>query len=112
MDSLKFILPKNLRILDGLGQNIKLARLRRKMSTEQLAERAGIGRMTLYKIEKGSPVVSMGNYMQVLFILGLEKDLMLIGADDPLGRKIQDAKLLIKQRSPKLKKKKEDGNGE
>ena len=49
----------------------------------------------------------MGNYMQVLFILGLEKDLMLIGADDPLGRKIQDAKLLVKQRSPKLKKKKE-----
>jgi transcriptional regulator with XRE-family HTH domain len=112
MDSLKFILPKNLRILDGLGKNIKLARLRRKMSTEQLAERAGIGRMTLYKIEKGSPVVSMGNYMQVLFILGLEKDLMLIGADDPLGKKIQDAKLLVKQRSPKLKKKKEDGNGE
>ena len=112
MESLKFILPKNLRILDGLGQNIKLARLRRKMSTEQLAERAGIGRMTLYKIEKGSPVVSMGNYMQVLFILGLEKDLMLIGADDPLGRKIQDAKLLVKQRSPKLKKKKEDGNEE
>lgn len=112
MDSLKFILPKNLRILDGLGQNIKLARLRRKMSTEQLAERAGIGRMTLYKIEKGSPAVSMGNYLQVLFILGLEKDLMLIGADDPLGRKIQDAKLLVKQRSPKLKrKKKEDGEG-
>jgi transcriptional regulator with XRE-family HTH domain len=112
MDSLKFILPKNLRILEGIGQNIKLARLRRKMSTEQLAERAGIGRMTLYKIEKGSPVVSMGNYLQVLFILGLEKDLMLIGADDPLGRKIQDAKLLVKQRSPKLKKKKEDDNGE
>ena len=112
MDSLKFILPKNLRILEGLGQNIKMARLRRKMSTEQLAERAGIGRMTLYKVEKGSPVVSMGNYMQVLFILGLEKDLLLIGADDPLGRKIQDAKLLVKQRSPKLKKKKEDGNGE
>lgn len=112
MEALKFILPKNLRILEELGQNIKLARLRRKMSTEQLAERAGIGRMTLYKIEKGSPVVSMGNYMQVLFILGLEKDLMLIGADDPLGRKIQDAKLLVKQRSPNLKKKKEDGNGE
>jgi transcriptional regulator with XRE-family HTH domain len=112
MNSLKFILPKNLRILEGIGQNIKLARLRRKMSTEQLAERAGIGRMTLYKIEKGSPVVSMGNYLQVLFILGLEKDLMLIGADDPLGRKIQDAKLLVKQRSPKLKKKKEDDNGE
>ena len=112
MEALKFILPKNLRILEELGQNIKLARLRRKMSTEQLAERAGIGRMTLYKIEKGSPVVSMGNYMQVLFILGLEKDLILIGADDPLGRKIQDAKLLVKQRSPKLKKKKEDGNGE
>ncbi len=108
MDTAKFILPKNLRILEGLGQNIKLARLRRKMSTEQLAERAGIGRMTLYKIEKGSPVVSLGNYLQVLFILGLEKDLIQVAANDPLGRKIQDAKLLVKQRAPKLKKKDND----
>ncbi|MBK7888965.1 MAG: helix-turn-helix domain-containing protein [Bacteroidetes bacterium] len=105
MEKSRFILPKNLRILEGLGQNIRLARLRRKMSSEQLSERAGIGRMTLYKIEMGSPVVAIGNYLQVLFILGLENDLTQVGANDPLGRKIQDAKLIVKHRAPKQKKK-------
>lgn len=99
----KFILPKNKRILELLGENIRLARLRRKLSTEQLSERAGIGRMTLYKIEKGSPVVAIGNILQVLFVLGLEKDLELIAATDSLGRKLQDANLVIKKRAPKKK---------
>ena len=75
------------------------------MSSEQLSERAGIGRMTLYKIEMGSPVVAIGNYLQVLFILGLENDLVNVGANDPLGRKIQDAKLIVKHRAQKQKKK-------
>lgn len=71
------ILPKNRRMLELLGENIRLARLRRKLSTEQLSERAGIGRMTLYKIKKGSPVVAIGNILQVLFVLGLKKDIEL-----------------------------------
>ena len=63
------ILPKNQRILVTLGENIRLARLRRKLSAEQVSERAGIGRKSLWKIENGAPEVAIGNYLQVLFIL-------------------------------------------
>lgn len=87
-----------------LGENIKLARLRRKLSAEQVSERAQIGRKTLWAIEKGSPSVSIGYYAQVLFILGLEKDLLKIAEDDTLGRKLQDAELIIKERAPKKSK--------
>ncbi len=98
------ILPKNLRLLKTLGENIRLARLRRKHSAEQVSERAGIGRNTLWKIEKGAPEVAIGSYLQVLFILGLEKDLGLVASNDPLGRKLQDAQLTPKDRAPKQKK--------
>ena len=95
------LLPKVTSILIELGENIKLARLRRKLSSEQVSERAGIGRTTLWAIEKGSPLVALGFYAQVLFVLGLEKDLVKVGGDDPLGRKLQDAKLTVKKRAPK-----------
>lgn len=97
------ILPKLEGILIQLGENMKLARLRRKLSTEQVSERAGITRTTLWSIEKGSPNVSMAGYIQVLFVLGLEKDLLQVANDDELGRKLQDTKLIIKKRSPKKK---------
>lgn len=83
------------------GENIKLARLRRKLSAEQVAERANITRVTLLKIEKGSGGVSVSSYAQVLFVLGLEKDLLKLAGDDPLGRKLQDAQLTVKERAPK-----------
>jgi transcriptional regulator with XRE-family HTH domain len=95
------LLPKNLKIMHALGEQIRLARLRRKLSTEQVAERAGIGRNTLYNIEMGSPTVAIGHYLQVLFVLGLEKDLELVASADPLGRKLQDAGLMTKKRAPK-----------
>lgn len=88
------MLPSADKILKELGENIKLARKRRKLSEIQVAERAGIARSTLQLIEKGEPGVAMSSYLQVLFILGLEKDLLKVGADDPLGRKLQDAGLL------------------
>jgi len=97
------ILPKLAHILTVLGENIKLARLRRKLSAEQVAERAGITRTTLRKVEQGSPNVSMAGYIQALFVLGLEKDLLLVANDDELGRKLQDTKLIIKKRAPKRK---------
>jgi len=97
------LLPKTQKILSQLGENIRLARLRRKLSTEQVSERANIGRSTLWKIEEGKGSVSMGNYLQVLFVLGLEKDLLSVANDDVLGRKIQDADLTIKERAPKKK---------
>lgn len=104
MDTRKTILlPKIAKLLTEFGENIKLARLRRKLSAEQVAERANIGRTTLWAIEKGSPTVAMGFYVQVLFVLGLEKDLLKVAGDDPLGRRLQDAKLLVKERAPKKK---------
>jgi len=95
------LLPKAQRVLNEFGENIKLARLRRKLSTIQVAERAGISRATLWQIEKGIPTVAMGAYFQVLFVLGLEKDFLKLGADDELGRKLQDVGLLVKERAPK-----------
>ena len=80
-------------ILKTLGENIHLARLRRKISTTMLAERAGMTRNTLRSIERGDSGVTVGAYANVLFCLGLEKDLLLIGDDDILGRKLQDAAL-------------------
>ena len=101
MKTEQIILPKNQIILTTLGENIKLARLRRKLSSEQVAERAGIGRMTLYKLEHGNPAVAIGSYLQVLFVLGLHNDLGLVAGNDPLGRKLQDALLIVKQRAPR-----------
>jgi transcriptional regulator with XRE-family HTH domain len=95
------LLPKVANILIELGANIKLARLRRKLGAEQVSERAGIGRTTLWAIEKGSPLVALGFYAQVLFVLGLEKGLVKVAGDDPLGRKLQDAELTVKKRAPK-----------
>lgn len=63
------------RILETVGTNIKLARLRRDLSTEQVAERAGIGRSTLVKVEKGDGGVALATYLKVLFVLGLEGDI-------------------------------------
>ncbi len=99
------LLPKTERILHALGENIRLARLRRRLTTIQVSERAGISRSTLYAVEKGAPGVSLGSYTQVLHVLGLEKDLLSVARDDELGRKLQDAGLLTKKRAPKRKKK-------
>lgn len=97
------LFPKAMNTLVILGENIKTARLRRKISMEQIAERAGISRATVWAVEKGSPSVAMGTYMQILFVLGLDRDLLRVAADDELGRKLQDAELLTKKRAPKRK---------
>ena len=95
------LLPKTEKALAQVGENIKLARLRRRLSAEQVAERANISRPTLWNIEKGAGSVAMAAYAQVLFVLGLEKDLMKLAGDDLLGRKLQDAELIVKERAPK-----------
>lgn len=95
------LLPKLKRILSEFGENIKLARLRRKLSMVQVAERANMSRTTLSGIEKGSESISIGSYISVLQVLGLEKDLLGVAKDDVLGRKLQDAKLTVKERAPK-----------
>jgi transcriptional regulator with XRE-family HTH domain len=95
------LLPRAQKPISILGENIKLARLRRRFSTQQVAERANISRPTLLSIEKGYPFVSIGAYVKVLFVLGLSEDILEVAKDDILGRKLQDAKLIIKKRAPK-----------
>jgi transcriptional regulator with XRE-family HTH domain len=95
------LLPSLTRILRQLGSNIRTARLRRRFTTVQVAERAGITRQTLYSIEKGEPTVGLGNYAKTLMVLGLEKDLLQVAADDVLGRKLQDAELETRRRAPR-----------
>ena len=97
-------IQKQKNILATLGENIKLARLRRMLSIRSMAERAGIATSTLGNIEDGSPSVSLGSYLQVLSVLRLEDDLILIADKDPVGRQIQDAGLIVKKRAPKKKK--------
>jgi transcriptional regulator with XRE-family HTH domain len=97
------LLPKLKRTLNVLGENIKLARLRRKLSSVQVAERAGISRSTLIAIEKGREGVSIGFYLNVLHVLGLENDILQVANDDELGRKLQDVEISVKKRAPKRK---------
>ncbi|MBI3510084.1 MAG: helix-turn-helix transcriptional regulator [Bacteroidetes bacterium] len=90
----KALFPKHIQILVKLGENIRLARKRRKLKTTEVAERAGIDRSTLYKVELGSPSVSIGAYFNVLRALGLQNDLLKLAVDDAMGRDLQDAELL------------------
>ena len=94
------ILPGTEEILATVGEQIKLARLRRGLSAELVAERAGISRASLWKVEKGEPSVAMGIYAAVLHALNtLDKDLLLIARDDELGRQLQDLNLITKKRA-------------
>ena len=85
-----------------MGEQIKLARLRRSLSAELVSERAGISRASLRKVEKGDPSVAMGIYAAVLHALNnLDKDLLLVAKDDELGRQNQDLNLIIRKRAPR-----------
>ena len=97
------IFPKSRETLAVLGENLRLARLRRNIRAGLQAERAGISRATLHQIEKGAPSVAIGHYVQVLVSLGLESDLLALAADDTLGRKLQDAGLPVRVRASKRK---------
>ncbi len=86
--------PKHIKIFNQLGENIKLARKRRSLTMIQVSDRANISRVTLSKIEKGDPTVTLGAYFNVLRVLRLENDFLNIALDDKFGRKLQDFKLL------------------
>lgn len=96
------IMPDTEQILSQMGEQIKLARLRRALSAKLVAERAGISRATLSSIEHGKSTVSIGSYAAVLHALnGMDTDLLKIAQDDELGRKLQDIGLVTKKRAPK-----------
>ena len=98
------LLPRLQRILAEVGENIRLARLRRHLTAELVSERASISRATLWAVERGSPSVSIGTYLAVLNALRLEEDFLLLAKDDILGRKLQDIGLITPKRAPKHKK--------
>lgn len=87
------VFPAERKLLTEFGERLKLARLRRKISAETLAERSSISRMTLHRAEQGSPAVSMGTYLRILAALHLQDNINLLAADDKLGRKLQDIEL-------------------
>lgn len=76
-----------------MGEQIRLARLRRHMTIAQVADRATCSPLTVTRIEKGSPTVSIGIYARVLYALQLDDDLLLIAQEDKLGRMLQDLQL-------------------
>lgn len=98
------VMPETQRMLETMGEQIKMARLRRNLATELVAERAGISRATLWAVEKGTPTVSIGTYAAVLHALGgMDKDFELIAKDDEFGRKLQDLNIQTRGRAKRGK---------
>jgi transcriptional regulator with XRE-family HTH domain len=85
----------------ALGERMRLARLRRKLSTVLFAERMGVSRETLRRLEAGDPNIALGTYMRALRVLGLDKDIDTIASDDALGRKLQDVAALAAAPRPR-----------
>lgn len=93
------IFPKNRAYLEQLGENIQLARKRRQYTQQLVSDRTGYSRLTIRKIERGDPVVSIGHYLGVLAVLGLAEDITLVASDDELGKKLRDIELLKRNTS-------------
>lgn len=90
--------PTQERLLATLGERLRLARLRRRISVALMCERADISRVTLYRAEQGNAAVAIGTYLRILSVLGLQHDLDGLAADDRLGHRLQDEGLPPKRK--------------
>lgn len=106
------VFPQEQRLLSYLGERLKLARMRRKLSNAVVAQRAGISRSSLYKVEAGDPGATLGTYLRVLAVLGLEGDINALAADDKVGRKLQDLALEPPPSSPRRRSATSKANAE
>ena len=98
------VLPQTQIVLQQMGEQIKASRLRRRLSVELVAQRAGVSRSTIWNVEKGNPAVAIGIYAAVLHALNnMDQDLLLVAKDDVFGREFQDMNLLVRKRAPKRK---------
>ncbi len=95
--------PAQTKLRKHRGERLRDARRRRRFSGSLVAQRADVSRPTLNKVEQGDPAVTLGTYLRILSVLGLEKDLAQVAADDLLGRRLQDAALHVPRRAPKKK---------
>ena len=95
------VFPQEQRLLQDFGERLRLARLRRKLSSAVVALRAGISRTSLYKVEKGDPTATLGTYLRVMAVLGLDGDIHALAADDKVGRKLQDLALTTPAAKPR-----------
>src|SRR5450830_1525567 len=87
------LLPLSAELLNQFGDRLRLARLRRGLTAKNMCERAGMAPMTLRGLERGEAGVTIGAYLSVMQVLGLEKELESLAALDPVGRELQDARL-------------------
>ena len=95
-------LPRKLeQKMQVVGEQIKLARLRRNLSVAQVAERATCSPLTVSRIEKGIQTVAIGIYLRVLYALQLDDDILSLAKDDKLGRALQDMNMIPRKRAPK-----------
>ena len=84
-----------------VGEQIRLARLRRDLSIAQVAERATCSSVTISRVEKGAPTVAIGIYLRVLYALQLDDDILLLAKKDEMGRGLQDLRLKQRERASK-----------
>lgn len=95
-------LPRKLeQKMQTVGGQIKLARLRRNLSIAQIAERAMVSELTVSRVEKGLPTVSVGIFMRVLYALQLDDDILWLAKDDAMGKALQDLGLKTRKRAAK-----------
>lgn len=73
--AINFLPPGAIASLRLLGERLAVARLRRKESQVQWAQRLGVSAPTVIRMEKGDPTVSMGVYATALWLLGLSEGL-------------------------------------